>query len=285
MKTRVFAEFFGGMASTSIRLVGGSSLVPAVTMPGAKTGFSEEILNSVGLHTGDGADMLYYCDSDWRRCRLFSALTTPSIAMDIVAILEAMMATGEPPREMFDRLLLASEPTEIPAWAARFLWLSGNSVKGQCTHWEDQSHAGAACKITLKRLIQRTNLYAKQRWPGIIVNCGRAEQIQLSGDLSGWVVLLDPPYEGLTGYGNHSCTTDDLISIARTLDQLGATVIMCEAKPFDKRLGPHWISLNIQNKRIGQFRRWAATTTEFITLNRQPYAIPSPRPDAPLFLR
>ena len=265
--------------ATTLAVVHDEDLDPAITVPGIKTGFRVELLRLMGLCPGIGAGAVVYSETDPRFVRLNQVLTTPALARATAGVFEANLerANGDP-RGLFDTWQLElKKPVEDPAeWAARFLWTAGNSVKAQGGHWEPQGHAGAKCKITAPRLVKRLKAYAGVKWPPMMILNIRAEELYLGGDLTGCYVLLDPPYQGVTGY-IHSIQMDALLQLARRLDAAGAVVLICESRSLVDLLGVGWFSKDITESRDNQ-KRNRMTAREVITMNR-----PIPPDDAPLF--
>ena len=55
LKPRLFAEFPAGLAAVSLRLQGGAHCRPPISRCGNKAGFSQTILDALGLRPGQGA--------------------------------------------------------------------------------------------------------------------------------------------------------------------------------------------------------------------------------------
>jgi len=276
-RVKLFAEPFGCMMATGLGLIDGEDAHPAITVPGIKTGYRREILRLMGLKYGQGCETFLYGEANQDFVSLHQVLTTPALAAAVAEIFDrenlslidgSKTDPTRTPRALFDDWLKERAPINDPArWAARFLWLCGNSVKAQGTHWEGQSHAGAASKITLNRLAIRTRHYASVRWPTMLILHQRFERLHIGGDLSGCYFLLDPPYQGVTGYP-FTCSLEDILVRARLLHQGGAVVAICETQPLANMLGSGWYSVEITGKRERQQRRWSATKHEYITINR-----------------
>lgn len=269
LRPKLFGEFFGCMMATTLALVECEDLDPAITVPGIKTGFRCELLRIMGLEPGVGADVVVYSEADPRFVRLHQALTVPALARATAAVLERHVPMADKdPRGLFEAFQseLKNPIDDLSEWAARFLWTAGNSVKSQGTHWEPQGHAGAKCKITAPRLVKRLKAYANVRWPATMVLNVRAEDLYLGGDLTGAYILLDPPYQGVTGY-KHSIQLSDLLALARRLHAAGAVVLICESQSLAEMLGPGWHSEDITDRKDNQ-KRNRMTAREVVTMNR-----------------
>ena len=114
------------------------------------------------------------------------------------------------------------------------------------------------------------------RWP--LVDCyqGTATRMveQLPGDLSGFVVYMDPPYEGTTGYKFGGCPRSEVLRMALDLSARGATVAISEAVRLDRELGEGWTAVQIDGERKGQKRTFSVQQSEWVTMNRAPAHTP-----------
>jgi hypothetical protein len=107
---------------------------------------------------------------------------------------------------------------------------------------------------------------------------GRAEDMRLPGDLSGWVCLLDPPYKGdctkkITGYKHGDISRDHLLCLADSYDRRGAVVAICESVSLRADFGDGWHAVDIGGERKGQARTFG-NTSEWVTMNRKPVVVP-----------
>lgn len=96
-----------------------------------------------------------------------------------------------------------------------------------------------------------------------------ARLIAPPADAEGCWVYLDPPYSQTTGYAA-DCPRADVLAIARTWSNAGATVCISEASPLADDLGPGWDSMDITPERKGQARTFSVQQQEWITINRRP---------------
>lgn len=72
-------------------------------------------------------------------------------------------------------------------------------------------------------------------------------------------VLLDPPYDGATGYPA-ACARREYLEIAATWARHGARVVLCEAEGLASELGPGWAQSCIRPKnKKGKGAEWVTT--------------------------
>lgn len=111
--------------------------------------------------------------------------------------------------------------------------------------------------------------------PGVKVNVTRQDvtSLAISGDCSGVVVYMDPPYVGTTGYG-HDCPRSEVLTLARRWSDAGATVAISEAVALAEELGQGWHAVRIDGERRGQARTFSKQQAEWLTLNRPPAHVP-----------
>lgn len=102
--------------------------------------------------------------------------------------------------------------------------------------------------------------------PSVTVHHGDSYTLALElaeHDLTGWVVYLDPPYVGCTGYG-WDCLRDQVLEMALRLRAAGAIVIISEAVGLAGELGPDWHEQEITS--LGTSR----SKSEWLTLSVRP---------------
>lgn len=102
--------------------------------------------------------------------------------------------------------------------------------------------------------------------PAVTVHHGDSHALALvlaAHDLTGWVVYLDPPYAGCTGYG-WDCLREQVLDMAQRLHAAGAVVILSEAVGLAAELGPAWHEQEITG--FGTRR----SKPEWLTLNVRP---------------
>lgn len=264
---RLYGEPFGGMFAVGLSVIGGIGLTPAFTYKGIKTGYRRPILRNAGLEPGIGAGTIFYGEADRHLVLLHKVLLSGGAN----AVADYMRQwLGIPPKQLFDDLHSQAEPSAPIEWAARHLWLAGNSWHGDGRDWADQAHAGASCRIKLATLIKRVEAMGKVDWPPVQFYHGSAAELRWKGwDLSGCVFLLDPPYLGVTGY-KHECSREDVLRLAWDLHRAGALVIICEAVALDGELGAGWHHTEVMVEREGQVLRGTTLRHEFLTMNVKP---------------
>lgn len=88
-------------------------------------------------------------------------------------------------------------------------------------------------------------------------------------------LVLDPPYEGTTGYQAKSCRAD-VLEMARIGDRAGALVILHEAVGLARELGSGWLerSASVLRARGSTFHA-GGIEREWVTMNRAPAWWPS----------
>lgn len=91
-----------------------------------------------------------------------------------------------------------------------------------------------------------------------------------TGPADNTLVILDPPYEGTSGY-HHSSSRGTVLSLARAWHEAGATVIIHEACGLANELGPLWIEKPASALRRKASNFWSdKQEREIITANRAP---------------
>ena len=93
------------------------------------------------------------------------------------------------------------------------------------------------------------------------------------GDLSGVVVMLDPPYVGATRY-EATCPRADVVALALAYRALGTTVIICEAEALPELLTLGWHGLDL--------RAGAPGKPEWLTCSDVPHHLARPQLALPL---
>lgn len=93
------------------------------------------------------------------------------------------------------------------------------------------------------------------------------------GDLSGVVVMLDPPYVGATRY-EATCPREDVVALAYSYRACGATVIVCEAEALPELLALGWHGLDLRDGQAGK--------PEWLTCSHPPHHLARPQLALPL---
>ena len=90
----------------------------------------------------------------------------------------------------------------------------------------------------------------------------------------GALVVIDPPYDGTEGYGPYELSRRAVLQLARAWAWSGSRVVLCEAVPLCKVLGPGWYSTRIDSKQSGRGRNNYGATQEWVTTNFHPEKVP-----------
>lgn len=91
-----------------------------------------------------------------------------------------------------------------------------------------------------------------------------------TGDASDAVVILDPPYLGTSGY-QHDAGREMVLTLAHAWSDAGALVLLHEACPLDRDLGPCWGSRVATPLRSRGSTFWSeGGEREWVTFNRPP---------------
>lgn len=149
---------------------------------------------------------------------------------------------------------------------ARWLWMVGNSWRGDGQHWKEPADSSWSATMTADEVARRLDRTGAIPWPPVAVYPGPATDPEPVGDLSGCVVYMDPPYVGTTGYA-HDIPREQVVEVARRWSDAGATVCVSEAEPLGL---PGWHEVDITGERRGQARTFARVKSEWLTLNRPP---------------
>ena len=210
----------------------------------------------------------------------------------------------EEPRALWERLKAKGWPSLLLPEGCRGRWLGPASLEDVATHL-------VVHKISRNGLGQRYseraggyNVKTGERWewnwetneipveslptfPALAVWQGVAEELALPDDLTGFYILMDPPYKGdltgkITGYKHGDCSRETVLSLARDYSQRGAVVAICESVRLDRDLGDGWTAVDISHARKGQVRSFTRNQgnnrkepQEWVTLNRSPVHVPA----------
>jgi hypothetical protein len=158
---------------------------------------------------------------------------------------------------------------------ARWLWVQGHGdmygrdLKPQYARPEGDEH-GRWKAPPVDWLATRTE--SMGRWltgPPFSIYQGSAYDLAPPTDAREWVVFIDPPYVGTSGYKSN-LPREQVIEIAKRWSRAGALVCISEAVPIQIA---GWYHLRIDHARRGQKRTFGATE-EWLTMNRPPVAVP-----------
>jgi len=123
----LFVELCAGLASVSLRLIGGECR-PPVSRMGNKAGYSQAILAALGLRSGQGADALLLCEPDAGCRALLQAYGQPEVLRDAAEVIRGW--SSESPKELWLRLraegpVKGADGREVARWCAI---VSGNRL-------------------------------------------------------------------------------------------------------------------------------------------------------------
>lgn len=265
-----FAELCAGSAALTLHLHGSKPPMPYM---GSKARYAHAIAELYGLTKPD--EVLLVDPGPWGEA--WQCLLSPTVRPALIARVEALVK--EDPRQLFDRLRKESvHNLSMVERTARFLVLQrlafsgkGLSVRPDGT-WIDPGfqetaaygRAGTERFGEVKPLLPKLSAKLGQLplVESLRARACSALEIEPPYDASDWVVYIDPPYRGTTGYGPDDLTRDDVVRIARRWDNAGAVVIVSEAEPIDLP----WHTVEITDLRRGKKSSWQRR--EWLTSNR-----------------
>jgi len=297
---RAYLELFAGGAACALALQGGPSCVPPVGYMGGKRKLASAILGAAGLRTGERAERVLLCDAGlWGEVWHQVVADAPGLAARLIAW------EGRDPSELWRSLAMAPRPEDPQERAAAYLWLQGRTANNSPVWWEGdgeirmthrngiggpcEQHQPAALErparvlprtgrlssgVTRPRTVSDRILAAGRALAGARVDRQHPDPHEVSswlgtpGDLSGVVVMLDPPYVGATRY-EATCPRADVVALARDFKALGATVIVCEAEALPELLTLGWHGLDL--------RAGAAGKPEWLTCSEPPHHLARPQ--------
>ena len=194
----------------------------------------------------------------------------------------------EPPRALWDRLKAEGWPGLLPVEGGR--WLGPVDV-GEVARWvwcatraykPGQPSSGFKPPLQPKTATHHGGADYQPDSPAPLVDAaptfpplacwqGRAEDMSLPDDLTGWVMLVDPPYSGTTRYPHGDCDRATVLRLVQGWSDRGAVVAVCEAEPLDL---PGWDVVQIDHARVGAKRTFSRQQSEYLTLNRKSSHVP-----------
>ena len=152
----LFVELCCGSAAVTLKLLGGAAARPPVSYMGAKTGYAEPILWTLGLRSGQGATAVLLNDpGPWSR--VWRVLTTPDGCAEVARIIRGWV--GEDARALWERLRAEPVPDDEGEAAASWLvvcgWtgLGGNLFDGE----RIESETGVHIPLTRERMAKRVS--------------------------------------------------------------------------------------------------------------------------------
>ena len=163
-------------------------------------------------------------------------------------------------------LTLSARAQDVAEWAAAWSWVCGNSFRGSVAGgWKSMPTDGSNTECSLTPGEAASRLEAASI-PGAHALNLRADAIPVPDNARGWLVYMDPPYEGTTGY-RCEWPRAEVLEVARRWAAAGASVMISEAEPLDL---PGWHHVEITHLRRGQKRTFSKQQREFVTLSEPP---------------
>ena len=187
----------------------------------------------------------------------------------------------EPPRALWDRLKVEGWPGLLPVEGGR--WMGPVSVEevarwvwcGSQAYRPGNHDSGLYVRTTGEQNVSTAQVgkgvAALPTFPPLACWQGRAEDMALPDDLKGWVMLVDPPYQGTSGYPHGDCDRATVLRLVREWSERGAVVAVCEAEPLDL---PGWDVVQIDHARVGAKRTFSRQQSEYLTINRASAHVP-----------
>ena len=128
----LFVELCAGTAAVSLRLAHPMAK-PPVSRMGAKTGYSNALLNALGLAAGQGADAYLWCEPDAGVRLLLEAYRDHALALAAAEVIRGW--SDEEPRALWDRLRAEGEPRgpeprEVVRWLNVEAWSNSGRYMG-----------------------------------------------------------------------------------------------------------------------------------------------------------
>ena len=299
---RAYLELFAGGAACALALMGGASVVPPVGYMGGKRKLAGAILGAAGLRVGGRAERVLLCDAGlWGEVWSEVVRDAPGLASRLIAW------EGRDPSELWRSLAMAPRPEDPQERAAAYLWLQGRAASCTPVWWDTDGHASmarsassgggeqrivgavmpdpprgsrsATSGIARPSTVALRILAAGRALAGARIDRQHPTAIEVSiwlgtpGDLSGVVVMLDPPYVGATRY-EATCPREDVVALAYSYRACGATVIVCEAEALPELLALGWHGLDLRDGQAGK--------PEWLTCSHPPHHLARPQLALPL---
>ena len=188
---------------------------------------------------------------------------------------------NEEPRALWERLKAEGWPGLLPVEGGR--WMGPVSVEevarwvwcGSQAYRPGNHDSGLYVRTTGEQNVSTAQVgkgvAALPTFPPLACWQGRAEDMALPDDLKGWVMLVDPPYQGTSGYPHGDCDRATVLRLVREWSERGAVVAVCEAEPLDL---PGWDVVQIDHARVGAKRTFSRQQSEYLTINRASAHVP-----------
>ena len=196
-------------------------------------------------------------------------------AAEVAAIIRSWR--DEEPRALWERLKAEGWPSLLPTGEGRWLgpcdvgevarWavVGAWSLVGQFRGPHGANEGNDRRNLTLSGLASRLHGV----FPPLACWQGQAQDMPLPDALGGWIIYMDPPYQGTSGYPHGDCTRATVLALAADYSRRGAVVAISEAVPLDRDL-PGWVSVRIDGERKGAKRTFSKQQAEYLTMSRDP---------------
>ena len=201
-------------------------------------------------------------------------------AAEVAALIRSWR--DEEPRALWDRLKAEGWPSLLPTGEGRWLgpcdvgevarWavVGAWSLVGQFRGPHGANEGNDRRNLTLTGLASRLH----STFPPLACWQGQAQDMPLPDALDGWIIYMDPPYQGTSGYPHGDCTRATVLALAADYSRRGAVVAISEAVPLDRDL-PGWAGVRIDGERKGAKRIFSKQQAEYLTMNREPVHRPA----------
>lgn len=162
---------------------------------------------------------------------------------------------------------------------AKFLVCAGTSYRigdpdSGYNRTEGEGHDVTDTHGAVRPWMERQRIDATPRFPPTAVWQGKAEDIPLPEDMSGFITFMDPPYAGTTKYPHGDCSRETVLRLAQEWSRRGSIVAISEAVSLKNDLGDGWFDVRIDHARKGSVRTFSKQKDEWVTINRVPQYIP-----------
>ena len=265
-----WADICCGSGALTLELLSHGRVQPPAAYLGGKRAYAADIIRLMGGYARPSSVVL--CDAGpwgwWWHTVLVEGCGA--------AVADALDALAERPEQGADlhRALAAEGGTGPAERAAAFLAMQASAARGRPVlpdgrGWKTPGYAhlsnaarakGFAERLRPRRLAARVRAILAIDWPPVTVVHGDAANAPLGAGRA----VIDPPYQGTTGYGC-DLTRPRVVALAERHAAAGALVGVCEAGPVADLPGWHAVRL----RRDGWQRR-LAPVRETLTLSAPP---------------